>query len=119
MSWPLALAALLVTGATVFHTAVARRVLGPLAASDLPKPTRWLADLCWHGIGLTFAVMAAALAAGSVGALSSDAMRLMGVLAAAIAILCAIGAMKAGLPPWRHPAVFVLGLAATLAFVGG
>lgn len=119
MSWPQALAALLAAGAAVFHTSVAGRVLGPLAASDLPTSTRWLADLCWHGIGLTFVVMAAAFVAGAVGALSSDAMRLMGVLAAAIAILCGVGAVRAGLAPWRHPATYVLGLAATLAFMGG
>lgn len=119
MNGPLLLAAVLTAGGCVFHASVTRRVIGPVAGTTLPRATRWLAELCWHFVSVIFAVMAAALLAGATGWLHGDAIRLVGVLAAAIAILCGISAMHAGHRPWHHPATYLLGAVAGLAFMGG
>ncbi|MES2755243.1 MAG: hypothetical protein V4659_11300 [Pseudomonadota bacterium] len=117
MNGALAAAALLCAGGCAFHEAMSGKFLAPLAASDLPGRLKWLLDLCWHFVGLIFAVLAAGFVAGAFGWLQGDATRFAGVLAGAIAILCGVGAVRAGLPPWRHPASYVLGGAAVLAFV--
>ena len=70
MNWALAAAAVLTGFGAVFHPAMAGRVLGPLADSDLPHTTKWLARLCWDGITLLFAVTALAFAAGAAVELS-------------------------------------------------
>lgn len=118
MNGALALAAVLGAGACVFHTSLAPRFLRPLrAATQLPAGVRRILDLCFHAVGMLFAILAAALAAAAVGWLSVDAARLCGVIAASVAVIAGVSTMRAGLAPWRHPASYILGAAAVLAFV--
>ena len=120
MNGALALAAVLSAGACVFHTAMTARFVGPLrAAKQLPSGVRRIFELCFHAVGMVFAIIAAALAASAGGWLSGDAARLCGVFAGAIALLASVSTIRAGLAPWRHPASYILGTAAVLALAGG
>jgi hypothetical protein len=119
LSWPLVAAAAIMAGGCVFHASLTRRLIGPLVADRrLPEPTRRLGEMCWHAVSVVFAVLAAAFAAGAAGLLHADAMRLGGVLALSIAVLAGALTARAGLPPWRHPASYLLPFAAALAWWG-
>ena len=120
MNGALALAAVLSAGACAFHTALTSRFIWPLrTATQLPAGVRRICELCFHAVGMVFAIIAAALAAASIGWLSGDAARLCGVLAGAVAVIASVSTMRAGLAPWRHPASYVFGTVAALAFVAG
>lgn len=119
MNAALAGAAAIMAGGCAFHASLTGRLIGPLVADRrLPEPTRRLGEMCWHVVSIVFAVLAAGFAAGAAGLLQRDAMRLAGVLALGIAVLAAVLTMRAGLPPWRHPASYLLTVAAGLAFWG-
>lgn len=114
-----ALAALISAGACVYHSALTPRFTRPLnAAVQIPPGVRRIFELCFHAVGMLFAILAAALAAASVGWLSRDAARLCAVLAGSVAVLAGVSTMRAGLAPWRHPASYMLSAVAVLALVG-
>lgn len=120
MNGALALAAMLSAGACAFHSWSTPRFVGPVnAATQVPPAVRRISELCFHAVGMLFAILAVALAVAAAGRLSSDAARLCGVLAGAVAVLSSVSTMRAGLAPWRHPASYTFGLVAVLALTSG
>lgn len=118
MNAALALAGVLSAGACVFHESLAPRFLGPLrSAAQVPAGVQRILDLCFHAVGMLFAILAAALAAAAAGWLSGDAVRLCGIIAGSVAVIASGSTLRAGLAPWRHPASYILGSVAVLAFV--
>ena len=119
MNAPLWGAAAIMAGGCAFHAALTGRLIGPLVAERrLPEATRRLGELCWHVVSVVFAILAAGFGAGAAGLLSGDAMRFGGAMALGIAILAAVSTVRGGLPPWRHPASYLLTAAAALAWWG-
>lgn len=114
-----AAAALAATAASFAHPMLGRPHAARLLAADgLPVFTRWLAYLCWHGVTLVFVVMAATLWAVAVDAWPVAAALPIAVSAAGIAALSIVVAIRAGLPPFRLPASYVIGAVAVFTIAG-
>lgn len=102
------------------HTFVGGRYAAQplLAARDLPRATIWLNYFTWHIVTVHLAVYTAVLAAGAIGEVHRDAILLVSILAACVSVTSIAVTLKAGIPPYRFPASYLLAATAILSFWG-
>lgn len=89
-----------------------------LAARDLTPASRWLNYFCWHIVTVLLLIMAFALLLGAFGRASQSTARLVAVIAASISVLSVAITLRAGIPPLRFPASYLLAIVAALALAG-
>ena len=89
-----------------------------LADTRLPRASKWLNYFCWHVVTVLLAILAAVLGAGALGQVHADAIRLVAVIAASISVTSVAVTLKAGIPPLRFPATYLLAIVAGLAAWG-
>lgn len=89
-----------------------------LAATSLPRATIWLNYFTWHIVTVHLLVFTAVLACGAFGLVHRDAILLVSILAACVSITSVAVTLKAGIPPLRFPASYLLGATAALSLFG-
>lgn len=102
------------------HTFVGGRYAAKplLVATALPRASVWLNYFTWHIVTVHLLVFTAVLACGAADIVHHDAIVLVGILAACVSVTSVAVTLKAGIPPLRFPASYLLGVTAALSLWG-